>query len=270
MNRQMAENQAKRLGITFGTEGNASEQSGTSIFDPVLCELAYRWFCPPNGVVLDPFAGGSVRGIVASKLGRQYVGIDLRQEQVAANRAQAETICNDPLPVWHEGDSRSLGRLAEGVAADFIFSCPPYADLERYSNDNRDLSTLGYPEFIAAYREIVAAAVSLLKPDRFACFVVGDVRGKDGFYYGFPQDTARAFEDAGAHLYNEAVLVTAVGSLPIRVRKQFVGGRKLGKTHQNVLVFCKGDPRRATAAIGPVEAGDPDLDADESTFGEAL
>lgn len=36
--------------------------TGTSIFDPVICEIAYRWFCPPGGTVLDPFAGGSVRG----------------------------------------------------------------------------------------------------------------------------------------------------------------------------------------------------------------
>jgi DNA modification methylase len=28
------------------------------------------------GLVLDPFAGGSVRGIVANKLGRRYCGID--------------------------------------------------------------------------------------------------------------------------------------------------------------------------------------------------
>jgi len=47
----------------------ASTASGTSIFDPVLCEIAYRWFCPAGGMVLDPFAGGSVRGIVASRLG---------------------------------------------------------------------------------------------------------------------------------------------------------------------------------------------------------
>ena len=54
--------------------------TGASIFDPVLCELAYRWFSPEGGTVLDPFAGGSVRGIVASKLGRQYVGHELREE----------------------------------------------------------------------------------------------------------------------------------------------------------------------------------------------
>jgi len=41
-----------------------------SIFDPVACELSYRWFCPKEGEVLDPFAGGSVRGIVANFYGR--------------------------------------------------------------------------------------------------------------------------------------------------------------------------------------------------------
>jgi hypothetical protein len=48
--------------------------------------------------------------------------------------------------------------------------------------------------------------------------------------------------------YNEMVLVTAVGSLPIRVGKQFVASRKIGKTHQNVLVFVKGDPKVAARA----------------------
>ena len=65
---------------------NVSVQSGTSIFDPVLCELAYSWFSPQGGTILDPFAGGSVRGVVASRLGRQYIGVELRDEQVAANR----------------------------------------------------------------------------------------------------------------------------------------------------------------------------------------
>lgn len=237
-------------------EGSALGGSGTSIFDPVLCELAYRWFCPPGGTVLDPFAGGSVRGIVASVLGRQYVGCDLRVEQVEANRAQAAVICSECPPVWHVGDSRHIQQHAAGTEADFIFSCPPYADLEVYSDDPADLSTLGYPAFRDAYFEVIAATCAMLKPDRFACFVVGEVRGKDGNYYGFVPDTIRAFEAAGLRLYNEAILLTAIGSLPIRVGRQFEAGRKLGKTHQNVLVFVKGDAKRAVEAIGPVEFGD--------------
>ena len=89
--------------------------SGTSIFDPVLAELAYRWFSPPGGHVLDPFAGGSVRGIVASVLGRQYTGIDLRAEQIAANEPQAARICaGGIMPRWIVGDSRNAAALAPG------------------------------------------------------------------------------------------------------------------------------------------------------------
>jgi hypothetical protein len=41
----------------------------------------------------------------------------------------------------------------------------------------------------------------------------------------------------------------------MRVTKQFTASRKFAKTHQNLLVFVKGDPRRAAAAAGIVEGG---------------
>jgi DNA modification methylase len=229
-------------------DGAERQTTGTSIFDPVLCELAYKWFCPPGGVVLDPFAGGSVRGIVAATLGYAYTGFELRPEQTAANRAQAARICPDNAPTWIDGDS-AVNIPAWGGAADFVFSCPPYGNLEVYSDKPDDLSAMSVEGFDAAYRAIIAAAVAKLQPDRFACFVVGNYRDKRGFYVDLVGKTVAAFEDAGAGYYNEAVLVTAVGSLPIRVGKQFTVARKLGKTHQNVLVFCKGDPRKAARAI---------------------
>jgi DNA modification methylase len=227
--------------------------AGTSIFDPVLCEIAYAWFCPPDGTILDPFAGGSVRGIVAAYLGRRYAGVELRPEQVQANIRQAEAL--ELKPHWIMGDAANVKELAAGEY-DFIFSCPPYYDLEVYSDLEGELSALPtYDDFIAQYRAIVADCVSMLKDDRFACFVVGDIRDKHGYYRNFVSDTIAAFQDADAMLYNEAILVTAVGSLPIRVGRQFEAGRKLGKTHQNVLVFVKGDWRKATEACGPVEVG---------------
>lgn len=60
-----------------------------------------------------------------------------------------------------------------------------------------------------------------------------------GMYYGFVADTVNAFRAAGMHLYNDAILVTAIGSLPVRISGQFEASRKLGKTHQNILVFKK-------------------------------
>lgn len=82
----------------YAANPDARVQGSTSIFDPVLCEIVYRWFCPLAGVVLDPFAGGSVRGVVAAMLGRQYVGCDLRAEQVGANRAQWEAMGRGDCP----------------------------------------------------------------------------------------------------------------------------------------------------------------------------
>ena len=232
-------------------------KSGTSIFDPVLTELAYRWFSPVGGIILDPFAGGSVRGIVAAKLGRSYFGGDLRAEQIAANQAQTRLLAiGDTPPVWKQGDSLYLKSTFPDVEADFLFSCPPYADLEKYSDDPRDLSNMKYKDFCDIYGKIILAACGMLKQDRFACFVVGEVRDKKGIYRDFVGETIRAFEGAGLDYYNEAILVTACGSVALRAGKSFSQSRKLGKTHQNVLVFVKGDPKKAAEACGEVELDD--------------
>jgi DNA modification methylase len=50
----------------------------------------YEWFSPKGGLVLDPFAGGSVRGIVAEEMDRKYVGIDLSETQIKANKEQSK------------------------------------------------------------------------------------------------------------------------------------------------------------------------------------
>ena|SRR3990167_1030933 len=235
----------------FGTEGNiAGELTGTSIFDPVLCEIIYRWFCPAGGRILDPFAGGSVRGLVAALLGFDYVGIDLMAGQIAANEQQAQNICRDKKPTWIVGDSRYIEKIVTDPV-DLIFSCPPYFDLERYSGDSADVSNaLDYNEFIGDYFLICRQSCVLLKENRFACFVVGDIRDRLGFYRGFVSDTIKAFEQAGARLYNEAILITALGSLPIRAGYPFAKFRKLGKTHQNVLIFYKGDPQKIPDQLG--------------------
>lgn len=276
---------AMRAGRTLGQGLNATRDpktgrlvyhqitgAGISIFDPVLCELVYRWFSGPGATVLDPFAGGSVRGVVAGLLGRPYVGVELRGVQVEANRAQASDIVAPavvdgdpaPVPVWHVGDSLATVPTLD-VDADLIFSCPPYADLEVYSDDPADLSNMPYADFLTAYRGIIAAACDRLRPDRFAVWTVGEVRESRGHgaYRGLVADTIHAFESAGLDYYGEAILATPAGSLPMRAGKQFDVSRKLGKTHQNVLVFVKGDARAATDACGLVEVEWPGEDEDE-------
>jgi DNA modification methylase len=274
-----------RLGRTLSTPDfrenhwvPSESYRGTSIFDPVLCELAYRWWSPPGGLVLDPFAGGSVRGIVAALLGRRYLGVELSQAQKAANEAQRRDVFallgrvrasgtafpglgegGPPMPRWTLGDARALDKVCK-EPVDFLFTCPPYGSLERYSDDPRDLSAMQDEEFDAAYREVIVKACRLLRPDSFACYVVGDYRDARGVYRNLVGRTVAAFEEGGLAFYNEAILITPAGSLPIRVARMFEGSRKLGKAHQNVLVFVKGDPEAATKRVGACEFGEIVLD----------
>src|SRR5574344_1464837 len=226
----------------------AGNSDGISVFDPVLCELAYKWFNVPNGKILDCFAGGSVRGIVAAKLGYEYLGNDLRREQIDANRINAKEVLKDAeiYPTWTCGDSLNIDTIAKGYEADLIFSCPPYADLEVYSDKKEDLSNMSYKDFIAVYREIIRKSCALLKEDRFAVFVVGDVRDKKGFYQNFVSDTINSFLQCGLKLYNEMILVNAIGAKAIGANG-YMKTRKVGKVHQNVLVFYKGDPKNIKA-----------------------
>ena len=219
-----------------------------SIFDPVLCELVYRWFCPPGGSVLDPFAGESTKGVVASALGLRYVGVEIRPEQVAANEEKVREIGSalSPPPRWLVGDSTQLSEIVttRDVPFDFVWTSPPYYDLEVYEGGESDGSTFGtYPEFMVWYEGIFRQAVDLLRPNRFLAVKVGDVRDQRGAYRGFVADNVKLFMRLGLAYYNSAVLLTPLASAPLRAGLQFSRGRKLTKAHQEVLVFYKGDPQ---------------------------
>lgn len=234
---------------------NKGNDKGGSVFDPVLCEIGYEWFSPKGGLILDPFAGGSVRGLMASFCNREYIGNDLRFEQVEANRFQASDLIegDNRMPTWTNGDSSKLKDLVGDIKADLVFSCPPYADLEVYSDLKEDISNMPYDDFMIVYRKIIKNCFDLLKDDSFAVWTVGEVRDKKGNYYNFVGDTVEAFKDAGFNYYNEAIFVTPVGSLPLRAGKAMRASRKLGKTHQNILVFVKGDGKKASQRCGDIE-----------------
>lgn len=235
---------------SFNEKYGREQQTGTSIFDPVLCELAYKWFCTEGGKIYDCFAGGSVRGIVAAKLGYDYHGIDLRQEQIDANIANAREI--GVCPNWYCDDSLNADKYVADESCDLVFSCPPYADLEVYSDDPRDISNMDYDGFCKVYADIIAIACRKLKQDRFAVFVVGDVRDKKGFYRNFVDCTKKCFNDNGCMTYNEAILVDMLGTAMLRANGTFKS-RKLVKVHQNVLVFYKGNPKNIKNNFAEIE-----------------
>lgn len=220
----------------YGTYGTDQTMS---IFDPVLCEIIYKWFCPNGGLILDPFAGGSVRGIVANYLGYKYTGIELREEQCTSNREQAIDILEiTNQPQWYCGDAEQVLDNKWLIEFDLLFSCPPYMNLEVYSDLPEDLSNMNDADFITKYNSIIDKSCKLIKRAGYAVFVVGDLRDNKGYQKDFTGITKQAFINAGMKLYNELILVEPVGTKAMTLERGFKNG-KLAKVHQNIYIFKK-------------------------------
>jgi len=233
------------IGFTGGTrEGTLSESElmgsineGVSILDPVLAELACRWFAPDNAATFDCFAGDSIFGFIATSLQHKFTGIELRQEQVQENEkvlqsANARFVCDD---------GQNVAQYIEPASQDLLFSCPPYFNLEVYSDHEQDASNqANYQEFLQLLENAFTESINCLKGNRFAVIVVGDLRKNNGAYYRLPDAVKDIFTQNGMQLYNELILVEPLGTLPQRVGN-YMANRKVGKCHQNVLVFYKGE-----------------------------
>jgi len=198
---------------------------------------------------------------VAAYLGNDFTGVELREKQAALNNERVEGmnaryICDD---------GQNVAQHIEPESQDLLFSCPPYFDLEKYSDLPNDASNQGsYEDFIKILENAFTGAVSCLKENRFAAICVGDVRDKNtGFYYDFCGDIKRIFKQNGMRLYNEIILVEQTASTALRASR-YMDSRKVAKTHQHLLVFFKGDPKKIKKEFPKIEYTEEDLSKTDS------
>jgi DNA modification methylase len=242
---QVRKNTLSRCGHEEGSKNwqfMAIKGDTTSILDPVMCEIILSWFTNDGFETLDPFAGDAVFGFCSAYKNRPFTGIELRKEQVDFNQdlidlhgLKGNYICDT---------SENIDLHIENDSKDFIFSCPPYADLEIYSDLENDLSNMSYEDFFKTIESILKKTVNKLKENRFACIVIGEVRHKNtGVYLGIVPKIIQIMCDAGLHYYNEIILQNPIGNLHMRAGAYMSNARKIGKQHQNILVFYKGNPK---------------------------
>ena len=218
-----------------------SKDFATSILDPVLCEVLLHWFTEKNYKTFDPFAGDTVFGFCSAYKGRPFTGIELRDEQVQHNQNIIDANGLDAKYILD--DAVNLKKHIKKESMDFMFSCPPYADLEVYSDKKNDLSNMDYCTFFEVIKQVYTDCFLVLKNERFAVVTVGEVRHKDtGCYIGLIPNIIQIMMDAGFHYYNEIILATPIGNARLRAGKYMNTNKKIAKIHQNVLVFYKGNP----------------------------
>lgn len=241
---------------------------GTSLFDPVLAEVVMRWFCPPNGSILDPFGGEQTKGIVAGALGLKYRGCEIRPDQVQLN---SEATKDYPNVKYACGDSNNIAEIITDRGFDLCFTSPPYYDLEVYSKE--DMSALGtYEEFMVQYENIFRQCVDMLSDGAFLVVKIGEIRNKQtGAYRNFVGDNISMFMRLGLTYYNEIIMVETGASTALRASR-YMDSRKVAKMHQNILVFYKGNLKDIKKKYPRIEFNEEDsqffdkeFSADEAT-----
>lgn len=231
--------------------------AGVSLLDPVMAEIVCRWFGQENCKTFDCFAGDSIFGYVSAYLGNEFTGIELRTEQAKLNNERVEGMTAHYI----NDDGQNVAQHIEANSQDLLFSCPPYFDLEKYSDLENDASNQEtYEDFIKILDNAFKSAVTCLRDNRFAVVVVGDVRDKKtGFYYDFCGDIKRIFKEAGMSLYNEIILVETGASTALRAGR-YMESRKVAKMHQNILVFYKGETKDIKKNFKKIEYASEDLE----------
>lgn len=212
-----------------------------SVFPVPLAEwIILRYGGPEGGTILDAFSGGPPRAITAGLMRYNYIGFDIRQEQIDENMEIIKSLELEDRVKFICGDGTQLDGIAS-ESMDFGFSCPPYYNLEVYSNLPDDLSNLDtYDDFMESINRCARSYRRVMKPDAFVCIVTSPFRLVNdrgvNEQVDFPGDVIRSFRNADMYLWQDVILSRNFASAAGRASTSW-RGHKLIPRHERLLVF---------------------------------
>lgn len=99
-----------------GHMGHDLAHENEAPFPETLAEFMIRTFCPPGGVVLDPFAGSGTTAAAAERLGRGWIAVDNRESQIDIIHRRLRHVARD-------GSEFRCVRQADREAAQGVSFC---------------------------------------------------------------------------------------------------------------------------------------------------
>ncbi|WP_020577933.1 TRM11 family SAM-dependent methyltransferase [Actinopolymorpha alba] len=137
-------------------------RAGGDTFTPELVEAFLAEYTRPGDVVFDPFAGFGTTLIVAERMGRRPLGLEILPDRVEFVRSRL----NDPAAIQC-ADARTLDRL-DLPRIDFSITSPPYMTRDDHpQNPLSGYQTLDgdYEAYLADLAEIYRHLRGQLAPD---------------------------------------------------------------------------------------------------------
>jgi DNA modification methylase len=98
----------KNPGDVFEVTTKPFPDAHFAVYPQELCEKPIKSTCPPDGVVLDPFAGAGTTLLKAKELRRDFLGIELNPEYADMARARIGLNVRDPSHITDDEAARTL------------------------------------------------------------------------------------------------------------------------------------------------------------------
>jgi len=151
-------------------------------FIPQIPRQLILRYTKSNDVVFDPFVGSGTTAYEAESLGRHFIGIDIQPELIKHIKSKvdnknyfAELIAGDST------DQKTFSGIAEILNKkgrkniQLAILHPPYADIIKFSNNNKDLSNAkSLNDFLRSFSLVINNTLSLLEKNRYLAIVMGD------------------------------------------------------------------------------------------------
>ncbi len=167
---------------------------------PQIPRALIEMYSSPGETVLDPMVGGGTTCIEARLLGRNCIGVDIRmdsliltlyrlklieeyiEENMGGLEGEERRAAENYMRTWawiYLGDACRLDAIPSS-SVDLVATHPPYYNIIRYSSGEPvkgDLSGMRRLEdYLEAIGEIARETYRVLKPGRYAAFLIGDTR----------------------------------------------------------------------------------------------
>jgi len=205
-------------------------------------------------VILDPFVGIGSTAIAAESLGKIGIGIELSPEYVEKARMRP---CNIQLGVLekgeryiHNADANDLLSHVRQNSVDMVITSPPYWDIllqertadykkiRHYGNSAGDLGIIrDYKQFLDALEKVFRLVYDALKPEKYCCVIVMDLRKKNK-YYPLHADVAEFMQQIG-FIFDDIIIWDRRHEYNMMRPLGYPSKFRINKAHEYILIFQK-------------------------------
>jgi DNA modification methylase len=214
-----------------------------SEFNPTIAKNIISFWSNPKDIIYDPFAGRT-RALVSYAMDRAYVGCEVSPDVVnyMYNKFNELNLYDDEnfnVDIIND-DCVNINKEYPDTIFDFVFSCPPYWNLEKYQSVPGQLSDINkYNNFLIQLVKRLFIAVSKLKKDGYMAIVIGDFR-KNNEYVTLHSDLIQMMKQNTSIKLHDIITIQ---NLPFSTAAYYFGSRKkhkyTSKCHEYLLIWKK-------------------------------